>query len=607
MKEILAKSKTYWPSGVYKSVHTKMDSYLKKRTDGKSDMFYVEYPIPVELQAHFKKRYERKSTGTANPQEARRVAAQLAVQFENKYRALRLELAAADADIGPARTPAPHVALSEDLIAGLCERWHIAHLHADDRERDDGLERADLDDIAAYASAIERDAREIMAMRHKAPSFVHVREEACDWAETVGYGIASNDPAMATYVQKFAAGKFAIAKALLARNQGEPVITPELPERFRGQTLTEYKSTWLNDRIAGLAEKTKDLYAGRIDQFTRFLASRFPEMNDMPLRAVEGRHIQGFVAFLMNEEQLHPGSINDGHLPPLRSIFKYALSDGQTLSNPCAHVVLPKISKQTAAARAQPRTTFSEKFLNTLFASAWYGVGEEGLLRSPVYADLATRYWVPLILLAHGLRPIEVCQLTLADVFYSGSLLCFAVTDDQPGQTVKTEATRRGLPVHPKLLDLGFADFIDRRQRDGLPADRLFPALEGRVHPAKWFTQQFNRYTRDYLDAPTTYTVHSFRHFWENSLRGARAIYGGDRWPKGMHFQISGREDVEREEGSGKDYGDNYTQTQMEPFLKLIWNGQIVLPMHYAQFESVAFVSFAARDALAAYVMEVKR
>lgn len=99
---------------------------------------------------------------------------------------------------------------------------------------------------------------------------------------------------------------------------------------------------------------------------------------------------------------------------------------------------------------------------------------------------------------------------------------------------------------------------------------------------------------RGFLGAPKSYTVGSFRHFWENSRRGARAAYGKDAWPKGMHFQINGREDNEKEEGLAKLYGDNYIAVEMQPFHKLIWNKQIVLPRNFSDFESRAFVPDAA-------------
>jgi hypothetical protein len=237
-------------------------------------MFYVEYPIPLEFQAHFKKRYERKSTGTSIRQDALRVAAHLVALFEDKFRALRLERDAFDAEVGPARPLAPQVALSEDLIAGLCERWYLAHLHADDRERNEGLGVAGSEDIEVYANAIELDARDILKRRHEATSYVHVCEEARDWAETVGYFIAPNDPAIGAYVQKFSAGKFAIAKALLARNQGEPVARriPQsgsaeqpLPNINRRGSLRTLQVWLIKQRTCTPAESTNSYVFWRVN------------------------------------------------------------------------------------------------------------------------------------------------------------------------------------------------------------------------------------------------------------------------------------------------------------------------------------------------------
>lgn len=592
------KSRTPEKSGVYKSVHTPLDHYLKSRPDGKSDKYYLVYPVPSDLQQIVGKRYERKSTGTTNLRDARRVAAKLVAQLEDKFKVLYAQLGSLEA----APAPEPHAVptlLSDVLIDSFCERWRIAHLHSDDRERDDGLDSDDIEDIEVYAKAIELDAREINQMGKKAPSFSHILEEALDWAETLGYLISEKDIDVAKYVRKFAAEKLIVAESLRARNRGDTVVTPSMPERYLGKTLTEYKEIWLRSHIAGLVVKTRNLYSGRIDQFVRFLNNKFPELNGMPLRVIEGRHVQAFVNFLMHEEELNPKSINDGHVPPLRSIFGFAVADGEAEDNPCKNIKLSKLSKATVAERARPRDAFTTEFLNQLFKSSWYGVGKEGILESPLYADLSARYWVPLILLCHGLRPIEVCQLTVSDIHYVDSILCFKVAEDDD-KVAKTEATRRGLPVHEKLLELGFEKFVQNRKQNAKPQNRLFPVLEGRPDPAKWYTQAFNRYIRRFLYAPDVYTPHSFRHVWEDNRRAAQAEYGSDRWPRGMHFQLSGREDIEKEEGSAKDYGNKYTAAQMHPFLCLIWDAKIVLPVSFSDFEANAFVTEASQRAFEA-------
>lgn len=615
MTRITSKINGKQESGVYKSVYKPMDAYLKKRADGKSDTYYLTYPVPGELQDVLGKRYERKSTGTNNLRDARRVAAEMVAQIERKFRVLRVERDAPVELDEPSFSAPVQVALSYELIDSFCERWQIHHLQADDRERfaedsldyetDEAKNKASLeftvliDEIDTYAKCIELDAREITAAGTRASSYPHVLDEAAGWADTLGYLIDDKDPLIAKYVRKFAAEKFTVAMALQTRKLGGSAPTPDIPEKYKGASLAQYKEKWLDQHIGGLAEKTKSLYSGRIDQFSRFLSVTYPEMNDLPMRAVEGRQVQAFVNFLMHEEKLHPDSIRDGHLPPLRSIFKFAVADGEAVSNPCATVMLSKLSKKTEIERSQPRAPYTVEFLNKFFHSSWYGVGTAGILRSPLYADLQARYWIPLMLLYHGLRPIEVCQMTVSDIYYADSLLCFSVSeDDDTGKVAKTLATRRGLPVHEKLLSLGFADFFLRRQKEAKPQDRLFIVLEGHADPAKWFTQVYNRYTRDFLGAAKNYTTHSFRHNWEDNRRAAQFTYGKDKWPPGMHFQISGRHDIEDEEGSAKDYGHKYPAMQMQPFLNLIWHKEVVLPMSFSEFEATAFVSESARHAL---------
>lgn len=597
---------------MYKSVH-KIDHYLQRRGDGKSDKLYVVYPIPPDLHQHLGKRYDRTSSGTSNRADARRFAAEHIASLERKFAVMRAKLFSMSSELGPVARPIVLLPLENDVISSLCEQWRITHLHADDKEREvnEGLDSADIEDIETYAKAVSLDARAIIAQGRQASSFLHVSEEALDWANTLGFRIDESDPLFIKYIRQFAAEKSVVSDILSGRNNGNSILTPSFPAANDGKSLEEYQGQWLSQHIGGLEDKTKSLYAGRVNQFARFLSERHPALHNAPMRTIKGKHIQGFVNFLMHEEGLHPRSIRDGHLPALKSIFKFGLADGELDTNPTTNVVLSKISKKDEAGRSKPRYPFGSENLNLLFSSSWYGDMTDGLLHSPIYADLPTRYWVPLILLSHGLRPIEVCQLRLSDVHYVEGLLCFKVAEEEPVKQesdgnkkkknsikAKTFETRRGLPVHSKLLELGFEQFILKRQKQGRPDDRIFPVLEGRPDPAKWFTQVFNRYIRGHLHMPETCTSHSFRHTWEDNRRTAMSEYGKDRWPKGMHFQLSGRADIEREEGSAKDYGVKYTALEMQPYLALIWDKRIKMPSSFPKFERAAFVPPIAALAL---------
>jgi integrase len=85
------------------------------------------------------------------------------------------------------------------------------------------------------------------------------------------------------------------------------------------------------------------------------------------------------------------------------------------------------------------------------------------------------RYWVPLISLFSGARLGEIVQLRIADVLEEQSILHFALLDEEEDQRLKNENSRRRIPVHPKLIELGFRDLLWQRRERG--EVRLFPDL----------------------------------------------------------------------------------------------------------------------------------
>ena len=94
------------------------------------------------------------------------------------------------------------------------------------------------------------------------------------------------------------------------------------------------------------------------------------------------------------------------------------------------------------------------------------------------------------------------------------------IDDSREGQNLKNASSRRILPLHPALLDLGLLQHVESVKATG--ADRVFPELEavrGKLGhaPSKWF----GRYkTRLGITDPRK-TFHSFRHTLIDDLRDA--------------------------------------------------------------------------------------
>lgn len=100
------------------------------------------------------------------------------------------------------------------------------------------------------------------------------------------------------------------------------------------------------------------------------------------------------------------------------------------------------------------------------------------------------RYWTPLLALYTGARANEIAQLLVSDIVTSESgIPCIVITDmpdivddDEPIaieavpiKSVKTAASRRWVPIHPKLLECGFLEFVGSVKDKG--ETRLFSDL----------------------------------------------------------------------------------------------------------------------------------
>jgi integrase len=120
------------------------------------------------------------------------------------------------------------------------------------------------------------------------------------------------------------------------------------------------------------------------------------------------------------------------------------------------------------------------------------------LFRTPKFTDpLADpgdpMFWAPLISTHAGMRSEEILQLATDDVQDIDGIACFVLRQG-PGQTLKSEAARRKIPVHMNLIALGLLDLVALRRREQEP--RLFPWLK-RSASKETLTESFSKaYTR---------------------------------------------------------------------------------------------------------------
>jgi integrase len=126
-------------------------------------------------------------------------------------------------------------------------------------------------------------------------------------------------------------------------------------------------------------------------------------------------------------------------------------------------------------------------------------------------------FWLPLIALYSGMRMNEISQLCPEDIYEIDGILMMEVKqdcDESEGkklmQTINTESSRRKVPVHPKLIELGFLDYLATRK----PGVSIFDGLkeyDGRLshYASKWFN---DRYLVKIGVKTKEKVFHSFRH-----------------------------------------------------------------------------------------------
>ncbi|MNE43639.1 hypothetical protein D3C80_1378250 [compost metagenome] len=127
-------------------------------------------------------------------------------------------------------------------------------------------------------------------------------------------------------------------------------------------------------------------------------------------------------------------------------------------------------------------------------------------------------FWIPLIAAYTGGRREELAQLYVEDIHqHEGGSWFIRIIDDRPDKSVKTDSSRRQIPVHPDLIDLGLLTLVQGRK----PGTRLFPQLVkvsdgfAGIVSKSWrpITQQCGVYQ------PGRNPLHAFRHSFKTLAR----------------------------------------------------------------------------------------
>ena len=84
-------------------------------------------------------------------------------------------------------------------------------------------------------------------------------------------------------------------------------------------------------------------------------------------------------------------------------------------------------------------------------------------IKELIKIDTLDNQFITYIAIYQGMRLKEITQLKKEDIIKIGDILCISVNTNE-NKTVKTKQSARIIPIHDKLIELGFLDFVNSKE-----------------------------------------------------------------------------------------------------------------------------------------------
>ena len=370
------------------------------------------------------------------------------------------------------------------------------------------------------------------------------------------YGTRPSDPFFASAMvaaPTFTGGSVKVQTSALSEAAPPGHTVEDLEAAYRKHKL-DHRAPSTQTSYAPVFRLLRDIFGPRkeVAKVTRADARRvFEAIQELPTQIGKNPALIGLTVPEAIKEgkrlglpRLTATSINGNYMAFLSAIFKWAKREGWIATNPFEGLTV----EDTSVAQ-EKRDAFSDAQLNTIFAAEPW---------SPPDLSKPIRYWAPLIALFLGMRRGEIAQIKTKDIDVVETFPVIRVR----GARLKTDNARRTLPVHQKLIDLGFLTYVEERRQAG--GGMLFEG-EAPNSRGQWgdpLSDWFNRRLTKLGIAGTKLGMHSFRHNFEDRLREA-----------GLHGTPLGAALAGRTKGTDAEaYGSGFsTRTLAEAVAKIAY------------------------------------
>ncbi|MBB1429472.1 DUF3258 domain-containing protein [Pseudoalteromonas sp. SG43-4] len=298
-------------------------------------------------------------------------------------------------------------------------------------------------------------------------------------------------------------------------NKNSHTITDSQPreekQQIQGPLFSEVYTEFLDFKVkAGLSDRLIKEYARHYEAWCllsedkpiesykasdigRFIDRCFqlPKKNCAPYSKMS---LQECLDFDVPEDDLVTPKTAQGYYKWLQGIFSYAKRDTVEYiqHSPCT---IKRDFKQRI------RGAFNSAELNKFETFA-------------MQTKSAWQKWSLLLAMYSGARRTEIYQLRKSDIRIEDGIHYILVTDEHESQRLKTNNAKRKIPIHKRLIELGFLEYVDQSQ------ERILYEITSAESITSWFGRlvvALEIPSVNELDELRSY--HSFRHTFISNIR----------------------------------------------------------------------------------------
>ncbi|EJG0765509.1 site-specific integrase [Vibrio parahaemolyticus O5:K30] len=206
--------------------------------------------------------------------------------------------------------------------------------------------------------------------------------------------------------------------------------------------------------------------------------------------------LSGHDAIKLNKDlglpTLSDESVKD-YCQKMSGFFEWCQLNELTDINPFRAIRFKKTRKDSEA-----KCAYTDTDLEKIFSAI---VSTKHQHKHPYY------FWLPLLAYFTGARLNELCQLYKANIYQVEGIWVIQIDDRFEGQKLKNLTSRRIVPIHDQLLNLGFIEYVR-----AVHHERIFPELkESRDGFGTAASKWFGRF-KSTLGFGRGHDFHSFRH-----------------------------------------------------------------------------------------------